>query len=125
MKIAAGAALPAALIASFATLPAAAQTCKPGDPKMDGLYTLGGVMETGSQILLNANGSFRYMLAYGAVDEAAEGCWQRNGASVTLIPTKMQVSRGGTKFERLELPVDASGGLVRQFGARRGVYSRR
>ena len=122
MKIAAGAALLAALLV---TSPAAAQTCKPGDAKMAGLYTLGGVMETGSQILLNANGSFRYMLAYGAVDEAAEGCWQRNGASITLIPTKMQVSRGGTKFERLELPVDASGDLVRQFGARRGVYSRR
>ena len=105
--------------------PAAAQSCKPGDSRMPGLYSLRGVMEVGSQILLKPDGSFQYMLAYGAVDEAAEGCWQRINDVVILTPTKMQVSKGGNKFERLSLPVVDAGKLARRFGERQvGMYER-
>ncbi len=115
----------AVLIAALSAPPALAQTCKNARADMAGLYTLRGVMETGSQILLNANGSFRYMLAYGAVDEEAEGCWQRVNDMVILTPTKMLVSKGGNKFERLSLPVVEGGKLTRQFGTRMGIYERR
>jgi hypothetical protein len=105
-------------------LPAAAQSCKPARADMAGLYTLRGVMETGSQIMLRADGRFQYMLAYGAVDELAEGCWQRVNDVVVLTTTKMQVSKGGNRVTRLSLPVVDGGKLARQFGPRMGMYER-
>lgn len=44
--------------------------------KLVGHYYLKGVREVGSEILLRANGTFDYMLAYGAVDELAQGQWR-------------------------------------------------
>lgn len=111
---------------AFAAAPALAQSCKPARPDMAGLYTLRGVMEMGSQIFLRADGRFQYMLAYGAVDEAAEGCWQRINDVVVLTPTRMLVSKGGNKFSRLVLPVVDGGKLARRFGERHvGMYVRR
>jgi hypothetical protein len=52
-----------------------------------GHYYLEGVMEVGSELLLRADGRFEYMLAYGALDELASGCWTRNGGGVTSTPT--------------------------------------
>jgi hypothetical protein len=115
-----------AALLSAAIAPAAAQTCKPSRADMAGLYTLRGVMEMGSQIMLHADGRFQYMLAYGAVDELAEGCWQRVNDVVVLTTTKMQVSKGGTRFERLSLPVVDGSKLARRFGERMvGMYERR
>lgn len=92
---------------------------------MAGLYTLTGVREVGSQIQLQANGRFQYMLAYGAVDELAEGCWRRVAGAVFLDATRMRVSKGGNKFSRLRLVINAQGGLVRQFSPRQsGTYQR-
>lgn len=116
-------------LAPVLTSVAMAQTCTPaskgGHANMAGLYTLSGVREVGSQIRLQANGQFQYMLAYGAVDELAEGCWQRINDVVFLDATRMQVSRGGNKFSRLRLVVDPQGGLVRQFSPQHmGTYRR-
>ncbi len=44
--------------------------------KVVGHYYLKGVREVGSELLLRPDGSFDYMLAYGAVDELAKGQWR-------------------------------------------------
>ena len=49
-----------------------------------GHYVLRGVMEVGSELLLKSDGSFEYMLAYGAADYWAKGTWRRDGNAVVL-----------------------------------------
>jgi len=82
-------------------------------------------MEVGSELLLRPDGRFEYMLAYGALDELASGCWSRKGDAVTLTVSKFQTSMDDPmKFDRLELAV-TRGSLSRRFeGGRTGVYSR-
>lgn len=55
------------------------------DPTMAGHYYLSGVMETGSELLLKADGRFEWFISYGAVDQFAEGRWVRRGDTVTLM----------------------------------------
>ena len=98
--------------------------CAPADASLAGHYYLHGVMEVGSELLLTADGRFRYMLAYGALDEAAEGCWSRKGDIVTLTPTRFEVSMDDpAKFQRLRLRVLPGGALERKFGDTTGRYS--
>src|SRR5215475_10447468 len=47
-------------------------------------YVLQGVMEVGSELLLKPDGTFEYMLAYGAADYWAKGTWQHKGNAVIL-----------------------------------------
>ena len=49
-----------------------------------GHYILQGVMEVGSELLLKSDGSFEYMLTYGAADYWAKGTWYREGSRVIL-----------------------------------------
>ena len=49
-----------------------------------GHYILQGVMEVGSQLLLKSDGSFEYVLSYGAADYWAKGTWYREGDTVVL-----------------------------------------
>jgi len=49
-----------------------------------GHYVLQGVMEVGSELMLKPDGTFEYMLAYGAADYWAKGTWKRDGNSVIL-----------------------------------------
>ena len=49
-----------------------------------GHYILQGVMEVGSELLLKSDGSFEYMLAYGAADYWAKGTWRHEDNSVVL-----------------------------------------
>ena len=49
-----------------------------------GHYILQGVREVGSQLLLKSDGSFEYMLAYGAADYWAKGTWRYENNSVIL-----------------------------------------
>jgi hypothetical protein len=49
-----------------------------------GHYILQGVREVGSELLLKPDGSFEYMLAYGAADYWAKGTWRRENHSVVL-----------------------------------------
>ena len=53
-----------------------------GDPV--GHYILQGVREVGSELLLKPDGTFQYMLAYGAADYQAAGTWQRQDGAVVL-----------------------------------------
>src|SRR3954452_12450390 len=65
-----------ALLALMASLAPAAD--------LAGRYSLRGVMEVGSELLLKPDGNFEYMLAYGAADYLATGTWKRDGDSVVL-----------------------------------------
>lgn len=47
-------------------------------------------MEVGSELLLQADGRFEYMLAYGALDEYATGCWSRDGQTLTLAASQFE-----------------------------------
>jgi hypothetical protein len=49
-----------------------------------GHYILQGVMEVGSELLLKSDGSFEYMLAYGAADYWGKGTWRHEDNSVVL-----------------------------------------
>jgi hypothetical protein len=49
-----------------------------------GHYVLNGVMEVGSELQLKPDGTFEYMLAYGAADYFAKGAWRLDKDSVDL-----------------------------------------
>jgi hypothetical protein len=65
---------------------AAASACTSGDASLAGHYYLRGVMEVGSELLLRKDGSFEFMLAYGANDQYGKGCWVKKGSTVEVIP---------------------------------------
>lgn len=84
-----------------------AQACTPGNPKLAGHYYLNGVMEVGSELLLRPDGSFEFMLAYGANDQYGKGCWVQHGSTVEVIPA------GRRAASRTHTPDDRGfGGLV-------------
>jgi hypothetical protein len=56
------------------------------DEAWSGHYYLNGVMEVGSELLLQPDGKFKWMLAYGALDQYAEGTWWKNGNCIGLKP---------------------------------------
>jgi hypothetical protein len=51
-----------------------------------GHYYLHGIHEVGSELLLRADGTYEWFLAYGAMDQQSEGHWQREGDAITLTP---------------------------------------
>jgi hypothetical protein len=105
---------------------ARAAGCAPADPTLAGHYEMHGVMEVGSELLLKADGRFQYMLAYGALDELASGCWARHGGMVTLYADKFEASmEDPIKFNRLDLSIASGGKLIRRFDAGHvGAYAR-
>ena len=117
----------ALLLAAFSVSAARATSCAPADHSLAGHYWLRGVMEVGSELELKADGRFAYMLAYGALDEFASGCWTRNGGVVTLYVSRFENSmRDPMRFERLELTITPGGELTRRFDSEHvGAYSRR
>ncbi|WP_068077281.1 hypothetical protein [Novosphingobium lentum] len=54
------------------------------DPAFVGHYYLSHVMETGSELLLRADGTFQWAMSYGAVDQAAHGSWVHDGSAIVL-----------------------------------------
>jgi len=119
----AGALMPAACSVGGACV----SPCAPADASLAGHYWLRGVMEVGSELELKADGRFAYMLAYGALDELASGCWTRDSGVVTLHVSKFENSmRDPMKFGRLELTITPGGELARRFDSEHvGAYSRR
>jgi hypothetical protein len=71
-------------ITAASQTPAPPQTA-PTRASLAGTYD-GGQMEVGAQLLLKSDGHFQYELAYGALDESAEGTWEI-GDSVVLLTT--------------------------------------
>lgn len=64
----------------LAAIKAAPQKNKAADralsTKLPGHYYLTGVREVGAELLLRPDGRFQYSMAYGAVDEFAQGSWK-------------------------------------------------
>ncbi|WP_313437067.1 hypothetical protein [Novosphingobium sp.] len=54
------------------------------DPAFVGHYYLSGIMETGSELLLRADGSFEWYISYGALDQFSHGRWHREGETIVL-----------------------------------------
>jgi hypothetical protein len=99
-----------------------------------GEYHLDGVMETGSGLLLRADGTFEWFFSYGALDLQARGHWQDEGDGIALVVEDMlfppQVPQ--SRFARMHLRRDG-GDLVPAWpwdmdefrkGAERGSYTR-
>lgn len=71
------------------------------DASLTGDHHLSGVMETGSELLLKADGQFEWHISYGAFDQTAKGRWGRSGQTVmrldvegkNLIPQDMPRGR--------------------------------
>lgn len=59
----------------------------PGQPDsaLVGHYYLSGVMETGSELRLKADGRFEWYISYGSVDQMGEGRWGASGGEVMLV----------------------------------------
>lgn len=56
-----------------------------GMPSPAGHYVLNGVMETGSELMLERDGRFHWYLIYGALDLFAEGRWKIEDEKIVLI----------------------------------------
>ncbi|HSD17055.1 MAG TPA: hypothetical protein VLC71_07355 [Thermomonas sp.] len=99
-----------------AQAPQAAQArdkAMPVDAALAGEYSLGGVMETGSGLLLRSDGSFEWYFSYGALDLGARGTWTRTGDRVELSVVDMGYppQYPQAKFERMQLRIE-DGDLV-------------
>lgn len=53
-------------------------------PSFVGRYYLQGVREVGSELVLRADGTYAWMLAYGNQDHSSEGRWMRQGNTIVL-----------------------------------------
>ena len=89
----------------------ASGACAPGDASRVGHYYLNGVMEVGSELLLKPDGSFEFMLAYGALDQYGKGCWRVEGNRVLVIPAgrsapAAQYSMDSSRFVGFTLTID-------------------
>ena len=59
--------------------------CGKGDQSYVGRYQMSGVMEVGSQLVLRADGSYTFELAYGANDQVGTGCWTQTDRLIALL----------------------------------------
>lgn len=94
----------ALMLAGAASVPGLAQelACAAPEQPADaahsaGHYYLSGVPELGSELLLKPDGSFQWMLAYGALDQTLQGRWWRSGGCIGLAATQ----GAGAPFELL------------------------
>jgi hypothetical protein len=69
-----------------------------------GHYYLQGVMETGSELLLDTPDRFQWYLSYGALDLYAAGTWHREG-SVVLLRSERGEGLPEPGFETLRLSI--------------------
>lgn len=107
-------------LAAFLASPAqAAETGRAGH------YYLRGVMETGSELMLHADGRFQWYLVYGALDLFAEGRWREADGRVILTAQKTRdVPEPGFETlvlaikDRALIPPDGRGAYVKPSGER-------
>ena len=86
----------------------------------------GGQMEVGAELLLKPDGHFNYELAYGALDESAEGTWEFKDGAVflTTVPAVVPprfVVESDTPDPSGGLWIKLSSGPIMQ-GARQRIY---
>ena len=78
-------------------------------------------MEVGATIELKTDGTFRYMLDYGAVSEAAEGHWTMDEGLVHLdsdplaTNVMMQLERSDAAFHDERLAIDHGALVMRRY----------
>ncbi|MFV0624234.1 hypothetical protein ACBY01_09520 [Sphingomonas sp. ac-8] len=98
-------------IAALLMVPVAALAEPEG---LAGHYYLSGMTEVGSELLLRDDGRYQWMLAYGALDVAAEGRWSRSGDTLTLVADPGTLPEDGMAsiFARMELKIEEDGTLV-------------
>jgi hypothetical protein len=72
---------------------------------LPGHYYLQGVTEVGSELLLKKDGTFEWMLSYGAVDQQASGSWRVAGDDVTLVAATGAKPLHFRVFEERELRI--------------------
>ncbi|RQO54737.1 hypothetical protein DBR47_21960 [Paucibacter sp. KBW04] len=70
-----------------------------------GHYYLKGQMEMGSELLLRADGSFAWMISYGAMDQQAQGRWTLKDQTITLTSAKPSQAPKFRLFEEDELRI--------------------
>lgn len=70
-----------------------------------GHYYLKGQMEMGSELLLRADGSFAWMISYGAVDQQAQGRWTLKDQTISLTSAKPSKAPAFRLFEEDELHI--------------------
>ena len=89
-----------------------------------GHYYLTGMMETGSELLLQPDGVFKWYLIVGALDLLAEGRWTAKGDVVTLIVEQQQTNNPDmpVPFEQLVLTRDTEDGALVPGEPLRGRY---
>lgn len=115
-------------IALAVPLPASAKSCAIAVPSGSGANPAalvgtydGGQMEVGAFLALAADGKFQYELAYGALDESAEGRWSYNGSAVVLTTDPIVAPRFVFLGEKpgkpgsLRISLDLPDGLDRQY----------
>ena len=126
--------LAGAAAANGAPPASSATSASPDAAVLAGRYHLDGVMETGSDLLLRADGRFEWAFTYGALDLLAKGRWQREGDGIVLQVDDMAYppQLPETRFARMHLRRDGND-LVPSWpwdmddfrkGAERGAYTR-
>ncbi|WP_445406985.1 hypothetical protein [Acinetobacter seifertii] len=103
-------------------------TCKEvkfqkSDEVWSGHYYLHGVMEVGSELLLQPDGKFKWMLAVGALDQYAEGSWWKNGDCIGLKP-EAKFKKGLSIFPESLTISDKSLDAIWEGGRQQGTYSK-
>ena len=72
-------------IGSVTTALAAAPAPGPDAEAIAGRYSLQGVLEVGAELELRSDGGFDFGIAYGGVDQSAQGRWSLAGKVLTLV----------------------------------------
>lgn len=103
-------------------------TCKEvkfqkADEAWSGHYYLNGVMEVGSELLLQPDGKFKWMLAVGALDQYAEGTWWKNGDCIGLKP-EAKFKKDLSIFPESLTISDKSLDAIWEGGRQQGSYSK-
>lgn len=93
------------------------------DEAWSGHYYLNGVMEVGSELLLQPDGKFKWMLAVGALDQYAEGTWWKNGDCIGLKPEAKFKKDLSIFPESLNIS-DKSLDAIWEGGRQQGTYSK-
>lgn len=89
-------------------------------PAVAGCYN-GGATEIAAGLELQTDGRFRYGLAYGALDEQAQGRWESDGANVYLTsdpvtpPRFSLVNEGPAPGGEFRVMLDLPRGMDRQY----------
>ena len=111
---------------------AAGGACQGGDAALAGRYQVRGLLGVASTLQLKRDGTYKYSLTYGALRQAATGCWMQHGQSVALLPeggseiTNVQ-TLGNTDFRGMELNAREDGALIWDIAnsGRKAVYQKR